>query len=242
MDLIIRLFSDLTIQKTLLFLLLSAGPTIIWLLICLRLDRSAPEPGLQILKIFIFGCLITFPLIPLTGRLTDLIEKIPWISSLMMIFVLSFFIDGLIEEFFKYLILKLGIYQLSHFDELRDGFIYGMILGLGFAFVENILYGLFVGSLLSGAGTVLLRGFTSTFMHFLTGGIIGYYLGLAKFNKSKNKLIVFQGLFLAVVFHGLYNTIVRFNWWWNLIPLTIILVFSYILILKKIKKISLPRI
>jgi len=224
-------------QDSIIFLLLSAGPTILWLLVCLRFDRSAPEPRWQILKIFLFGCLVTLPIIPITGSLTHSVENISWLNPVTVIFILSFLIDG-IEEFFKCAFLRLTIYGSAYFDELRDGFIYGMVFGLGFAFVENILYGFISAGLLSGSGTVLLRGFTSTFMHFLSGGIIGYYLAQARFRKRKKGLVILQGLFLAVLFHGLYNTIVRFNWWWNLFPLAILLILVYILILKKIKTVS----
>ncbi len=242
MDLFNYLINQANWQNSIVFLLLSTGPTIIWFLICLGFDRSAPEPGLQILKTFLLGCLITLPIIPIAGNLTHLIEAIPWLGPVATIFILSFLIDGFIEEFSKYAVLRLGIYKSVHFDELRDGFIYGMVLGLGFAFVENILYGFVAGGLMSGIGTILLRGFTSTFMHFLSGGIIGYHLGLVKFNKEKKSgLIIFRGLILAILFHGFYNTIVRFGWWWNLIPLALLLLIVYIFILRKIKEISKPR-
>ena len=233
------LIDQINWQKSIIFLLLSAGPTLLWLFICLRLDRSAPEPGLQIFKTFLWGCLITIPIIPLAGFLTRLIQNSSWFSPIVLIIVLSFLIDGFIEETSKYLVLRYKTYQSVHFDELRDGFIYGMSLGLGLAFIENVLYGFLVGDLMTGASTILLRGFTSTFMHFLSGGIIGYHLGLVKFNSVKKpKLIIFRGVIIAILFHGLYNTIVRFDWWWNLIPLAILLIVVYFLIFKKIKFIS----
>jgi len=226
-------------QNSALFLLLSAGPTLLWLFVCLRLDKAAPEPGLQIFKTFVWGCLITIPIIPLAGYLTRLVQVTSWFGSISLIIILSFLIDGFIEETSKYLILRYRTYRSVHFDELRDGFVYGMSLGLGLAFVENLLYGFLVGDLMIGASTILLRGFTSTFMHFLAGGIIGYHLGLVKFNPVKRpKLIIFRGVIIAILFHGLYNTIVRFDWWWNLIPLAILLIGVYFLIFKKIKFIS----
>lgn len=228
-------------QNSIIFILLSAGPTLLWLFVCLRFDRAAPEPGLQIFKTFLWGCLITIPIIPLAGSLTRLIQDTSWFGPITLIIILSFLIDGVIEETSKYIILRYRTYYSVHFDELRDGFVYGMSLGLGLAFVENILYGFLAGDLMIGASTILLRGFTSTFMHFLAGGIIGYHLGLVKFNSVKRpRLIIFRGVIIAILFHGLYNTIVRFDWWWNLIPLAILLIIVYILIFKKIKFISQP--
>jgi RsiW-degrading membrane proteinase PrsW (M82 family) len=233
-NLIYYLIERVNWQNSLIFVLLSGGPTLIWLWLCLSFDRSAPEPKIEIFKIFLWGCLITLPLIPLAGYLSRLIKGLDWLGPVAFIFILSFLIDGLIEEISKYLVLRYRIYQSKHFDELRDGFVYGMTLGLGFAFMENIFYGFLSATTALGATTVFLRGFTSTFMHFLSGGIIGYYLGLYKFKNKKN--FIFQGIFWAVLFHGLYNTIVRFNWWWNLLPLAILLLGVYLIIFKRMKK------
>ncbi len=231
------LFTILTWQKSLLFLLLSAGPTLLWLLVCLRFDRSAPEPKIQIFKTFVFGAVLTIPIIFAAGYLIGFFEGSFHLSDLARIFVLSFLIDGLIEESAKYVILRWRVYKSTYFDELRDGFIYGMVLGLGLAFVENFLYGLIGSSLADSATTILLRGFTTTFLHFLCGGIIGYYLGLVKF-RARRFSVALEGLLLAILFHGLYNTVIRFDWWWNIFPLIILLIGVYRVILKKIKSFS----
>ena len=218
-----------------MFLILSAGPTLIWLIICLRLDKDAPEPKNQVVKTFFFGVVITIPIILIAGYLTDLIKGIPYFSDIAIIFILSFLIDGLIEEFAKYIILFKWVYKSLHFNELRDGFIYGMIIGLGLAFVENILYGIASSNIGTGVITVLLRGFITTLLHFLTGGIIGYYIALVKFHSKPHSTALY-GLGIAVLLHGLYNTIVRFGWWWNIFPLLIILLLTYIIILIRIRK------
>lgn len=237
MDLLTYLLEQITFGKLLVYLLLSGGPVLLWLGICLRLDRSAPEPGMQIFKTFMWGVVLTIPLIYIAGTVTGMVRQFPFIPAIAVIFILSFLVDGLFEEGGKYVILRLRVYPSIHFDELRDGFIYGMVLGLGFAFAENILYGIISDSVLLGAGTVVLRGITTTFLHFLSGGIIGYYIGLVKFHSLK-KSVALYGLVLAIVLHGLYNTVVRFGWWWNLIPLAILLGGVYIVILIRIRKIA----
>lgn len=237
MSLINFLLSELTVSKLLLYLLLSGGPALVWLIVCLRLDKSAPEPGMQIFKIFVWGIFLTIPLIYIAGAVTSVVKGSPYISAVAAIFILSFLVDGLFEEGGKYIILRFRVYPSVYFDELRDGFIYGMVLGLGFAFAENVLYGIVSGNVLGGAWTVMLRGITTTFLHFLSGGIIGYYLGLVKFHSLKKSFALY-GLVLAIILHGLYNTIVRFGWWWNLFPLIILLIGVYIAILIRIKKIA----
>ncbi len=226
---------------TLIFLLLSAGPTLLWLFICLRFDRAAPEPPGQILKVFLWGVLITVPVIFIAGPLTGLAEASSLRDSIFLIFVLSFLIDGLFEELAKYAVLHLRVYRSRHFDQPRDGFVYGMTIGLGLAFVENILYGLVINNLAMGVTTVIMRGFTTTFMHWLAGGIIGYHLGLAKFYHTTKRgkwLVILRGLLLAILFHGFYNTIVRFGWTWGLIPLAVLLIGVFIMVLREIRKAS----
>jgi len=233
-------------QNSLFFLFLSAGPTLLWLILCLKLDSSSPEPKKEIFKVFVFGIFIAILIIPIAGYLTRLTKNNLLSQPLLSIFVLSFLVDGFIEELAKYFILRFKIYYSKYFDELRDGFIYGMVLGLGFSFIENILYAFLSNNLISGAGMIIFRGFTSTFMHFLSGGIIGYYIALFKMRQRspierggrKQKWIMVKGLLIAVLFHGFYNSIIRFDWWWNLIPLTILLLFVCRLILKRIKRIS----
>jgi len=224
-------------QNFLIYLLFSALPIGIWLLVCLRLDRSAPEPAGQIFRIFLLGVLVTIPLMIVTGNLTDWSEKSLILGPILMILFCSFLIDGLFEELAKYVIFRLGVYQTRHFNQIRDGFIYGMTLGLGFAFSENILYGFLSPNIWSGTSLILLRGLTTTLIHFLTGGIIGYYWGLVKFDSKYPKYFSLKGLLLAFLLHGFYNSIVRFNLHWNIIPLGILLIGIYIVILRRIKRI-----
>ncbi len=223
-------------QIFLIYLLFSALPIGIWLLVCLRLDRSAPEPAGQIFRVFLLGCLVTIPLMLITGNLTDWSEKNLILGPILMILFCSFLIDGLFEELAKYVIFRLGIYRAQHFNQIRDGFIYGMTLGLGFAFSENILYGFLSPNIWSGTSLILLRGLTTTLIHFLTGGIIGYYWGLVKFNPKYSRYLPLLGLFWAFLLHGLYNSIVRFNLQWNIIPLGILLIGIYVVILRRIKR------
>lgn len=213
-----------------------------WIFLCLRLDREAPEPPGQIVRILFWGGLMVFPALFIAGPLSSFLGQVSWLSAGIRIVILSFLIDGLIEEFAKFTILSEKVYKKKFFDEPRDGLIYGMLVGIGFSLLENFFFGLtFVG--LPGAFMVVtLRGIITTFMHLLAGGIIGYYFGLAKFKhlqqastKEKSSLII-RGLILAILFHGLYNLVIRFGYSWLMIPLAIFLVAVYIIILTGIRK------
>lgn len=97
--------------------------------------------------------------------------------------VATIIVVAVIEEMSKHL----SAVQVMHNylrarDEVSDGIVYGMIVGLGFAFVENAvyLYELF----LSGQSinvfmvTYLIRSFHTMVAHAIFSGIFGYFYGL----------------------------------------------------------------
>ncbi|MGB9609204.1 MAG: PrsW family intramembrane metalloprotease [Patescibacteria group bacterium] len=228
----------LTLNPTniILFFIFGALLCLFWLLFCLYLDRQAPEPKKQILKVFFWGGFTVFPILLITGPISSILDQVNWPSLAVQIFIFSFLIDGLFEELAKYAVLSDKVYHSKYFDEPRDGLIYGMIVGLGFSFVENFLYSLICTDLKEGLQLILLRGLLTTSMHFLSGGIIGYYFGLAKFRNKKQ--LILPGLIIAILFHGLYNTILRFGSDWTFIPLAILLVGTYTFIILGLRKID----
>lgn len=231
---------DLNPVNILLFSILNAILCLTWLFLCLRLDRGSPEPKKQILRAIFWGGFIVFPVLLITGPISTFIHKISQLNNIFQVFILSFMIDGLVEEWAKFSVLSEKFYSSKYFDEPRDGVIYGMVIGLGFSFVENFLYILTFTNLVEGLWIVILRGLATTFMHILTMGIIGYYLGLSKFTtlkKNKNKLI-WQGLIIAILFHGFYNTVIRFGYNWTIIPLVLLLISTYLAIIIGLRKMN----
>jgi diamine N-acetyltransferase len=81
-----------------------------------------------------------------------------------------------------------------------DGIVYGVMIGMGFATLENILY---VQKF--GMQTGLLRMFLSVPAHATFGVLMGYYAGKAKFEIPNRTRLLFLGLFWAVLFHGLFD-------------------------------------
>lgn len=114
----------------------------------------------------------------------------------------AFILSSLIEEFAK----LLGIYLFfrKNQDEftVTDGIFYGLVLGGGFGFVENILY--FINT---GLWSQVLRSITALPIHMMNGGIIGAYLMMFLFHKNpvfKWGKLTF-GFLVCVGIHGLYN-------------------------------------
>lgn len=94
-------------------------------------------------------------------------------------------------------------------DGVVDGFVYAGVVGVGFAFTENILYlgtALLDGGTGGLVGTFLLRGVVSPFAHPLFTAATGVGLVLASRRRGAARyLLAFAGLLVAMLLHGLWN-------------------------------------
>jgi RsiW-degrading membrane proteinase PrsW (M82 family) len=161
-------------------------------------DQYEAEPISMVIRTFVFGSLLVFPIMFIQYVLT---QEAIFISDIVKAFVMS----SLLEEFFKWFILFFIAYKHVEFDELYDGIIYGAAVSLGFASVENILY-LFA----HGVDLAMGRALLPVSSHALLGVIMGYYLGKAKFSTIRKYKVRYLILSLIVPFllHGLYDYII----------------------------------
>lgn len=215
-------------------ILLSLLPSLFWIIVvACFVDRRKPEAGKNLLKVFLGGCFISLPIFILVEGARHVLN-IFVLPEFFYILLLSFMVDGLIEELGKFFVLKEGVYSKVFFDEPIDGLVYGVTAAMGFAFVENILYLTFVKPEL-----VVLRFVAPTLMHALATGIVGYHLALVKFKKvslTKKRLYTISGILLAVVLHGLFNSVVRYNVFINYFPLAVLIILSYIYLLGGLRR------
>ena len=222
-------------QKDLIILLFSLIPSFFWLLLTRYVDKKNPEPKKQIVKFFIFGALIVLPAFVVIQSAKSLLITAGF-PPIIEILILSFLIDGLIEELAKFLVIKNCVCHCKFFDEPLDGLIYGVTVAVGFAFVENFLY-----LLTANPELILVRFATPTLMHALSGGIIGYHVALAKFrkvSKAKRFFYIFLGIILAAAFHGLYNAVIRYNIFYFAIPIAFLVIAVYFYLLAGLKKVQ----
>ncbi len=127
------------------------------------------------------------------------------------------FVAPLVEEPAKCLFLALTFVRSRRvIDGFLDGLIFAGIVGIGFAFIENIGY--YVSSYtgtpdiqVAGAEgvttTFVVRGLFSPFAHPLFTSAFGIAIGLAAARRSKTLkvLICFAGLLVSAGLHGLWN-------------------------------------
>lgn len=191
------------------FVILGLLPSTIWLLFYLRRDKH-PEPNSMVLKIFIFGMLSTLPAALIEWPMKNLLEKTS--LSPILISVIYFLIAvALTEELFKFLVFKFSVVPNQEFDEPVDAMIYMIIIGLGFAAVENILilFSLVQPYLVEKTTIALLGRFAgATFLHALCSANIGFFFALSLFKTKKRRLLLLTGLSLSVALHALYNIII----------------------------------
>jgi RsiW-degrading membrane proteinase PrsW (M82 family) len=116
----------------------------------------------------------------------------------------------IVEEAAKALVL-FAIYRWrrAEFDGVLDGIVYAAMVGLGFAFTENILY--YGRTALEGgvplAATFFVRGVLSPFAHPLFTAVTGIGLGLAALRPGVSRRVLpVLALLGAIFLHSLWNT------------------------------------
>ena len=210
----------------LLYLIFALAPVIIWLFFYFKKDIH-PEPKKMILKVFILGMLAAcFAAIFEMAVLTIFTGE-----SLMFVLLESFLLIALVEEFAKYLVVKIYVFPSSELDEPLDVMFYMVNSALGFAALENIIL-FFAAEHPYAIGATLnfarLRGGGAVLLQTLTSGAFGFFIALS-FCSAKNKKALFLlGLFIAVILHGFYNiAIVELTGFWQyFIPAIIIIILA----------------
>jgi protease PrsW len=93
-----------------------------------------------------------------------------------------------------------------HFDNITDGIVYGMAIGLGFGMTENFLYFWRATSTDEWVTRVVVRTLYTAVMHAMATGILGASVGVTKFQVVRWRwgMRVF-GLLVAMTMHGLWN-------------------------------------
>jgi RsiW-degrading membrane proteinase PrsW (M82 family) len=179
-------------------IVLAVAPGLFWLWYFYQKDRCKPEPLSFIITMFILGILVTFP-----------VAFLEQIAGNFFPEIILFAVAGpIIEEVGKFAVVRHSIYRSPVFDEPVDGIIYAVSVGLGFATLENVLYvgTAFMTSLPLAIETGVVRALLSVPGHALFAVMWGYALGQAKYlPPEKGSKVVFGGLVLAIVFHGLFN-------------------------------------
>jgi RsiW-degrading membrane proteinase PrsW (M82 family) len=189
------------------YIAIAAAPGIAICLIIFYRDIYNKEPKLNLIVSFILGGISILPAAELekyfAGKVVD--------GSLAGVAIFAFLVVGLSEELCKFFFLRSYSYRQKSFDEPLDGIVYSLMVSMGFATVENILYVTRYAELGMGYQVAFQRMFLSVPAHATFGIIMGYFVGKAKFDSARSLWLMIVGVGAAVFFHGLYDFFLFIN-------------------------------
>lgn len=186
-------------------LLLALAPIVVILIYIYVKDKYEKEPIGVLVKNFFLGAVVSIIITVVLGFAANIIFPITDEKSILQQFVKAFFVVALVEEFSKYIIVKYYAQKKTDFNEPFDGIVYAVVVSMGFAALENVLY---VSQY--GVTTGLTRAFTAVPAHATFGILMGYFMGKAKFSNNRVKYNLL-GLLIATLFHGAYDFFLFIN-------------------------------
>lgn len=179
----------------LITLFLAIAPPLLILWFVIKSDKFEEPSGL-IVKTFLIGWMLCIPASFLNGIFI-------WSQNEPSEYI---YIAGLTEESLKFLAIFFFIRHKTDFNEPMDAIVYGTLISLGFATMENLTYVFLPEAEYSSSAIAIIRAFTAIPMHATCGIIMGYYFGRYAFKNDKVSLI--KSLILPMVFHALYNFLI----------------------------------
>lgn len=180
-------------------LVLALAPVLTVLVFIYFMDKYEKEPIRLLISNFFLGAIVSIIITTFLYVVIDIPFPLHNRTSVFEQFIKAFFVVGLTEEFSKYIIVRYYAQPHSEFNEPFDGIVYCVMVSMGFAATENIMYA-FQG----GYEIALVRAITAVPAHATFAILMGYFIGKAKF--FNNRIILnLTGLFLAALFHGAYD-------------------------------------
>jgi protease PrsW len=171
------------------------------ILICFWLDRYEPEPARYRLAAVGWGGVVAVSLSLLAEQV---LFALPGTSTVIDATVTA----PLVEEFGKGLFLVvIVILRRSQVHGVLDGIVYAALVGIGFAFVEDIVY--YLSSFDAGElpATFILRGVMGPFAHPLFTSATGVGIGIAATTRRPGLRLTapILGYLVAVLTHAVWN-------------------------------------
>ena len=210
---------------TIIAFLLSLLPAgmFIWLWYLRRVDRPVPTNTVTIS--FIAGMILVWPAFKLeeaaAGYWYDFspstahyfagaVLPLQGLGDIILPALGTFLVVATVEEGLRYLVLRLWYRKEKDIDQVFDGLVLGIAIGLGFATLENTLY--FLNLFSSGSFDTLvfvffLRFLISTLAHISFAGLMGAMLARGTFAiyKSQKRKWYLLAFLVPWSLHGLYD-------------------------------------
>ncbi len=179
----------------------------------LALDRLEPEPPDALLLAFLWGAGISVLLAMLLNTAGLMLVWAPLLGDDQGFFVTATVVAPVVEETLKGLVLLGFLWFRRHeLNGPTDGIIYGSMVGLGFATIENISYYMAAGPE-AVAGTFVLRGVLTPLVHPLCTSLTGVGVATAALREPGRGRVgpVVAGLLGAMALHAVWNGMTIFG-------------------------------
>lgn len=122
------------------------------------------------------------------------------LTNLRRVLFYALVVTAFFAELGKFIILRGFIYGRKDFQTPLDGIIYAVMISMGFATMNNILYFINIADLKVSIPNALTAGPANA----IFGVMMGFFLGLGKLRKIRY-IDSLTGLAAAVFFHALYS-------------------------------------
>jgi len=184
-----------------LLIALAIAPGVAVCLFIFSLNRLGKASMRYLVTAFLLGAAATLPALVAQLLAVD-VRMEPWRHSILSYIWYAFAVVAFSEEGSKFLVLRLYAYPKKVFREPFDGVIFSVMIGMGFATVENIEY---VRQF--GLETGVSRFFLAIPAHASFAVLMGYPVGRAKFERQRQRKagLLLKGLAMAVLFHGSFD-------------------------------------
>lgn len=151
-----------------------------------------------LLKSFIWG-MISIVLV-LAVQLAASYMELDKLNNIRRIIFYAVVISSFFAELGRFIVLKAFVYPKDEFKTPVDGIIFSVMVSMGFAFMNNILYFINIPNLTVSIPNALTAGPANV----IFGVMMGFFIGLGK-QRGMRLVDSMTGLTAAVFFHSLYS-------------------------------------
>ena len=216
-------------MNEMLKLLSAVLPGVLLLAYILWTDRKNPEPWQLIVKGIVCGFISSGIMGLFWKYLPDYFTWAGMQDTIIEKVRCAFLYAAIPEEMAKLIMLWVVMSRNTFYNELRDGIVYAVCVGLGFATLENISY---ISGYENWGAVALARAMLSVPAHYLCAVLMGYYYANARFWPTKGVRRFWQLvriILLPVLMHGTFDSLASVIHW-NTTALYVLAFFFLILV------------
>lgn len=230
------IFAEIGIVAAFIAAFVAFVPAIFYLTPIIWLDRYDPEPFWLLSLAFAWGALLAVFISFIANSIVGIsVAELtnPGLGGIASAVIAAPFFEELTKG--AGLLMIILVFR-RYFDGILDGIIFGSVIALGFATVENVLY--YGRALLTGGAPALvliffIRGILSPFAHVTFTSMTGIGFGIARETHNRFLKVVMPvvGLGAAMFLHALWNGMATFLgeaflWGYLIIEIPLFLIFA----------------